>query len=195
MDTGAVGQMTVASEGPVLILGANSAIAEAYARLCAGEGRGLVLAGRNRQRLEAAAADLKARGAASVAADVCDLALLEGISDAWLEIVAAQGTPSEVLLAYGILGDLDRTKAEPDLLQRHLETNFVSAALWLECAANALETAGRGRLVVLGPGPTIPMVRRRLRSSAMRRASRIALPVPAEGSPSTLPSRVSSIRR
>lgn len=136
--------------GPVLILGASSAIAEAYARICAAEGRALVLAGRSRERLEAMAADLVVRGAAKAEIHVGDLADTQAIPEAWAAIEAAHGPLSEVLLAYGVLDDMDTLKAGGATLAEHLNTNFVSAALWIEAAAGAMERAGRGRIVVIG---------------------------------------------
>ena len=59
----------------ILIIGATSAIAEATARLWAARGEALFLVGRNTARLDAIAADLRVRGAASVgcfAMDACD---------------------------------------------------------------------------------------------------------------------------
>ena len=50
----------------ILIIGATSAIAEATARLWAARGEALFLVGRNTARLDAIAADLRVRGAASV---------------------------------------------------------------------------------------------------------------------------------
>ena len=135
---------------PILILGGLSAIALAYARVCAVEGRALVLVGRHAERLSQAASDLEARGAAFAAVEIADLADLDAIATVWETICNAHGLPEEILVAYGVLGDMDETKANVGVLRRHLETNFVSVALWLEIAAEAMETAGRGRIVVIG---------------------------------------------
>ncbi len=142
----------VAEAGPpsVLILGGTSAIAGAYARLCAQEGLRVVLVGRNKERLEKATADLEVRGAASAAFYLCDLANTNRIALSWEGIVKTHGAPSEVLLAYGVLGDLERVKSDADALRESLVTNFVSAAIWLECAAKTLLDAGTGRIVVIG---------------------------------------------
>ena len=56
----------------IVIIGATSAIAHAAARLWAERGAGLFLVGRDAVRLEANAADLKVRGAASVVTHVMD---------------------------------------------------------------------------------------------------------------------------
>ncbi|HEU5348600.1 MAG TPA: SDR family NAD(P)-dependent oxidoreductase, partial [Ktedonobacterales bacterium] len=57
----------------VMIVGATSAIAEQVARLYALRGDDLFLTGRNQQRLEAVAADLKLRGAGKVETAVLDI--------------------------------------------------------------------------------------------------------------------------
>src|SRR5262249_57341063 len=58
----------------ILVLGATSAIAEATARLYAGEGAELLLVGRQGERLAVIAADLRLRGAARVEIAMRDLA-------------------------------------------------------------------------------------------------------------------------
>jgi decaprenylphospho-beta-D-erythro-pentofuranosid-2-ulose 2-reductase len=134
----------------ILILGGTSAIAAAYARLCANEGMRIILLGRDQSRLSANAADLVARGAKSAETRTCDLADTTEIEAAFAEIIASNGTPDEILLAYGVLGDMAEVKGRPRRLQDHLTTNFLSAALWLEQAASAFEAHGAGRLVVIG---------------------------------------------
>ena len=61
----------------VVILGATSAIAQAAARIWAAQGARFVLVARNAERLEAIAADLKARGAAQAEILVADCAEVE----------------------------------------------------------------------------------------------------------------------
>jgi len=58
----------------ILVLGATSAIAQAYARRRAAQGASFILAARREDRLAAIAADLKACGAASAEVLVADLA-------------------------------------------------------------------------------------------------------------------------
>lgn len=136
--------------GYVLILGATSAIAQSYARICAAEGAAIVLAGRKAERLSAIAADLRARGATSTAFHAGDLSAVDEIPGLWSEIVAAHGCPSEVLLAYGILRNIASLRSDSAELAAYLTTNFTSAAIWLELVASAMESAGHGRIVVIG---------------------------------------------
>ena len=69
----------------VLILGGTSGIAVATARLYAAEGAAIGLAGRDAARLEAVAADLKARGDMLVAITEMELAKAAGGGDTPLQ--------------------------------------------------------------------------------------------------------------
>lgn len=137
------------TEGLVVILGATSAMAEALARLHAAEGASLLLAGRRGDRLEAIAADLRARGARDVATAALDLA---AEADPAHQLAAwAQGRPvAAIYLLYGVLGDQGRAEADLDHAREILEVDFTSAALWCLGAANLIEGQGRGSLVVAG---------------------------------------------
>lgn len=120
----------------ILILGATSAIAQAYARRRAAKGGDFVLAGRRVDRLAAIAADLKACGAASAETVVLDLAAVDSIEARMRDISARFGQPDEVLIAYGMLGQ--QAVAERDLAQARalIDSNFTSAALWILALVN-----------------------------------------------------------
>jgi len=137
------------SAGVVVVLGATSAIAEATARRYAAEHAALVLVGRNAERLAAMAADLTARGAASVDVHVADLAEAASPADdlaGWLA-----GRPADaILVAYGVLGDQARAEADTAYAQDLLTIDFASAAAWCLAAANLLEAQQAGTLVVVG---------------------------------------------
>jgi NAD(P)-dependent dehydrogenase (short-subunit alcohol dehydrogenase family) len=134
----------------VIVLGATSAMAEATARLYAAEGAALLLVGRNGERLAAISADLVARGAASAAVEVLDLAAPGAAAEAFPRFAAKLGGLDDVLIFYGILGD--QRRAEHDLAHAReiLQVNFLSAAEWCLAAAEALEAQQRGNLVVVG---------------------------------------------
>ena len=133
----------------MIVLGATSAMAEALARLYAAEGADLVLVGRRADRLEAVAADLRARGAASaavVAADLADASRAAEQLARW-----SGGDPvAAVHLFYGVLTDQPRAEADLAYAGETLAVNFTSAALWSLAAANLLEAQRRGVLVVVG---------------------------------------------
>jgi short-subunit dehydrogenase len=115
----------------VLVLGATSAIAEAYARRRASEGAAFILVARNLQRLSAIAADLKVRGAAQVEVFQSDLAKIDRIETVAKMLADRFGEPDEALIAYGLLGQMPEAENSFALARELLETNFISAALWI----------------------------------------------------------------
>ncbi len=114
----------------ILVLGATSAIAQAYARRRAGQGASFILAGRREDRLAAIAADLVACGAPSAEPVTLDLAAMDKIEEGVRDI-RTRFAPDEVVIAYGVLGE--QAAAELDLAQARalIDTNFTSAALWI----------------------------------------------------------------
>jgi decaprenylphospho-beta-D-erythro-pentofuranosid-2-ulose 2-reductase len=133
----------------VVILGATSAIAQAAARIWAGEGARLVLVARNAERLETIAADLKARGAAQAEILVADCAKVEPTAEL-SRIIEILGGLDVVLLAYGVLGDQAKLERDPVAVADLLRTNFVSAAAWCQAVATVLERQRSGTLLVIG---------------------------------------------
>jgi short-subunit dehydrogenase len=133
----------------ILVLGALSQIAEATCRLYAKDGAQLFLAARDLSRLEAIAADLKVRGASAIHVEAADLTKLnpEQSLAKWSD---ALGGIDVILLAYGALDDQRRLERDLDAAKRLIDVNFRSAALWSLAAANRLEEARRGTLVVIG---------------------------------------------
>jgi short-subunit dehydrogenase len=115
----------------ILILGATSAIAQAYARRRAAQGCGFILAGRREDRLAAIAADLKACGAPTAEPLVVDLAAMDGIEESAKALRARFGEPDEVVLAYGSLGEQAAAEQDLALARALIDTNFTSAALWI----------------------------------------------------------------
>ena len=115
----------------ILILGATSAIAHAYARRKAAEGASLVLAGRRADALDANADDLRARGASQVYVVKADLGDMACIADTAAQCRKITPAFDEVLLAYGILGEQKRAEGELDFARTMIDVNFTSAALWL----------------------------------------------------------------
>jgi decaprenylphospho-beta-D-erythro-pentofuranosid-2-ulose 2-reductase len=136
------------SADKVIILGATSGMAEALGRICAAEGASLVLVGRRMERLEALAADLRARGATDVRAVQADLARPDGPQQALADW--SGGPVRAVYLFYGVLGDQARAENDLDHAREVLDVNFTSAALWSLAAANLIEAQNSGALVVVG---------------------------------------------
>jgi short-subunit dehydrogenase len=132
----------------VIILGAVSAIAEAAARQWAEKKASIMLAGRNAERLEAIAQDLRARGA-TAETYVADLKQVDA-ETALDEMAARLGGVDAILLAYGTLGNQKEAETNPAAARDLIETNFVSAAAWCLAAARILETQRHGTLTVIG---------------------------------------------
>jgi NAD(P)-dependent dehydrogenase (short-subunit alcohol dehydrogenase family) len=134
----------------VVILGALSAIAIATARLYAKEGAALLLVARNAARLDALAADLKARGAAMVETATVDLES-EAMNAPVLmaDWKRRLGGLDHVHLVYGYLGTQSQATASPAELARITASNYASAVQWCEAAANVFREQKSGSLVAV----------------------------------------------
>lgn len=133
----------------VLILGANSGIAEATARLYAAEGAALLLVARHAGRLEALADDLRKRGAGRCETAVLDLVAADPATQ--LPALAARlGGVDHLHIAYAVMPDQSVAAADLRIATEMMTTNYTSTALWSLAAANLLEAQGHGALVVLG---------------------------------------------
>jgi len=133
----------------ILIMGANSAIAEATARLLAARGDSLFLIGRSGSRLEAAAADLKVRGATAVEFAVMDARDL----DRFAEVVGAalerlQGLDG-ALIAHGTLSDQDACSDSLALLHEEFVVNALSTMALCTLLANTFLAQRHGVLAVI----------------------------------------------
>lgn len=119
----------------VLIIGAYSAIAEAVAREYARRGAALFLVGRNPQRLDTLAADLRVRGAPradAFALDVNDVDTHGAMLDA---AQTALGGIDVALIAHGTLPTQDECDANVETTLREFATNGTSViALGTELA-------------------------------------------------------------
>lgn len=134
----------------IAIFGAASAIAQELARLYAAEGAACFLVGRNGERLDTVARDLKARGAATVTTAVADLADTAQHAALIAQAKAALGSIDRVLLAYGTLGDQRAGEADAAVMARELTVNFVSAASLLSHLADAMIPQKAGKVAVIG---------------------------------------------
>jgi decaprenylphospho-beta-D-erythro-pentofuranosid-2-ulose 2-reductase len=137
----------------IVIVGATSAIAHAAARLWAEQGAALFLVGRSVARLEANAADLRVRGAASVAVHAMDAtedAVHAPMLAAAIAALGESGGVDVALIAHGTLPD--QRQCETDLARLHaeIETNGVSVCLLSQLFANHFVAQGAGALAVIG---------------------------------------------
>jgi len=133
----------------ILIVGATSAIAEATARLFAQAGDQLLLAARDRAKLEIVGADLRVRGASQVELfelDVLDYAQHPVVLD---EAVARLGGLDVLLVAHGTLPDQAACQASFDTARREFEVNALSVLSLLTHAANRFEPQRSGTIAVI----------------------------------------------
>jgi decaprenylphospho-beta-D-erythro-pentofuranosid-2-ulose 2-reductase len=133
----------------ILVIGATSAIAEATCRLWAAQGDRLYLLGRNEERLQAIADDLKVRGAASAqyaCLDANDFERHPSLLDA---AAAALGGIDIVLVAHGTLGDQKACERDFTVALKELSTNALSVISLLTHLANHFEAQRHGTMVVL----------------------------------------------
>jgi len=136
--------------GLVVVLGATSAIAQAYARRRAVTGARFILLARREERLAAVATDLAARGAACAEPVAMDLSAVAEIERAVETIHAQFGAPQEIVLAYGTLGDQPALERDIPAAKGALDVNFVSAALWLLAFLKRRDAASPLTCVVIG---------------------------------------------
>lgn len=136
----------------ILILGATSAVAVAFARqACKGNAPQLILAGRNEDRLNEIRMDLVARGASETSSVIVgDLGDPANVAGLYAKIIDDAGVIDDVLLAYGILGDQSAQQADMKTLRSLIDVNLTSAAMWCEAVAATFEAQGHGRLAVIG---------------------------------------------
>jgi short-subunit dehydrogenase len=134
----------------VLVLGATSPIARAIAREYARRGADVALGARDVDEAGRLAADLRVRFGVRAAAYRFD-ALEYGAHAQLLERVAGELGPVDgAVVAFGEIGDRERSIADFDAARLVLETNYVGAASVCEAAAQAMAAAGRGTIVGIG---------------------------------------------
>ncbi|HEV2174038.1 MAG TPA: SDR family oxidoreductase [Nitrospira sp.] len=132
----------------VMIVGATSAIAEQVARLYASRGDDLFITGRNQQRLEAVAADLKLRGAGKVETAVLDIDELPAHPGV-LERAWSAGEIDVVLVAPGTLPDQAACETSATLTVREFSTNGLSVIAFLTLVAQRMQPQGRGTIAAI----------------------------------------------
>lgn len=133
----------------ILVLGATSAIAQAWMRLLAPDGASFFLVARNAAHLDSVAKDLATRGAAAVYLETADLDQTAEHVSLLERAVAALGGVDCALIAHGVLGDQAAGERDFAVASASLQTNFlstVSLATWL---ANFFAAQYRGGLVVI----------------------------------------------
>lgn len=127
-------------KGTLVIIGATSKIALEVGRIAARKGRRLVLVSRNKDRLDAVAGDLAARGAQHVEIVVAALEDTGQHAELWNRIERAAGQIGEVLIAYGSLSNQALSETDSAYTQREFQINFNSPASLMSHASAYFET-------------------------------------------------------
>ncbi len=133
----------------VLILGANSAIAAAVARIYANDGAALYLIGRDTSKLAATEHDVKVRGASIVVTIAADLVDTAKHDDLIKEAATALGGLDVVLIAHGELGIQSDLQASVPKTLGIIASNFLSQVSLLTLLANYFEAQKSGSIAVI----------------------------------------------
>ena len=135
----------------IVIVGATSAMAEHCARLWLQQGvEEMVLIGRDVQRTDRVAADLRVRAPqCRIETIISDFLQPEAIART-VDQACATISPDIVLIAHGSLPE--QADCQQDLQDNRtaLEVNAISPVLFAEGFAKYLEQAGQGKLVLIG---------------------------------------------
>ena len=135
----------------IVIIGATSSIASNCARIWVKDPNvELTLVGRNIDKLNQLAADLKIRGGTnkinSISADFLDhMSIKETV-----KLITAQRKVDLVLIAQGTLSKQTRYQKDLHLIKTSIIINAISPILFAEEFANALEKIGGGSLAIIG---------------------------------------------
>ena len=133
----------------ILIIGATSAIAAAFARISAAEKAAFFLVARDADKLQQTADDLRTRGAAAVDTHTLDMnafAFHQAMLDA---AFAALGQVDIVLIAHGTLPDQKACEADVELALREFSSNGLSVIAVLTLLANRMQAQGHGAVAVI----------------------------------------------
>jgi decaprenylphospho-beta-D-erythro-pentofuranosid-2-ulose 2-reductase len=134
----------------VVVLGGTSDIArEVLARLAGDRCRSVVLAGRDRSRLESAAVELR-RSVSHVETVLFDATETDNADKTVVRCFEAAGEAVDlVLVAVGELGHQEEDEADPERVAAMVTVNFTWPAAALSRAAAVLTQQGHGRIIVL----------------------------------------------
>lgn len=133
----------------ILIVGATSAIAQETAKLFAQQHHALFLVGRDTDKLEIIAADLKVRGAFHIGYAPLDVNQLDQQAALIEQAYHSLKGLDTILIAHGTLNDQTACEQDYAKTEQCLRTNFLSVVSLLTLLANHLERQGYGCLAVI----------------------------------------------
>jgi len=133
----------------VLVLGGGSDIARATVKaLVEDRARAVTLAARRPERLDDIARELKEAGATDVRLATFDADDLDS-HPAFVAETFAAGDVDLVLVAFGVLGDAERTRVDREATLELLHTNVMGSVSVLMPVVERLKAQGHGTIVVL----------------------------------------------
>jgi decaprenylphospho-beta-D-erythro-pentofuranosid-2-ulose 2-reductase len=142
--------MSAGTPRRVLLVGGSSEIALAIARrLAADWPLAPYLVGRDRPRLEEAAAELERAGTAHAEVEVLDADDLDSHEPTIARVFERAGRFDVVVIAVGVLGAQDGLQAQRDEALEVMRVNFLGAGSLLLSCLRHLRDQGSGTLVVL----------------------------------------------
>jgi short-subunit dehydrogenase len=131
-----------------LVLGASSSVARAFARVAAGDGADVILAGRDTDDLKRTAGDVAIRTGGTV--NVLPFDAEDPAShEAFAADVGKRADFLNVFLAFGAMPEQDEIEADFALAERTIAVNYTGAISLLHRLAPILEEQGDGHVVVL----------------------------------------------
>jgi decaprenylphospho-beta-D-erythro-pentofuranosid-2-ulose 2-reductase len=133
----------------IVIFGATSAIAQAWARLHAVQGAAFYLVGRDISKLDAVKNDLLAHGASNVQMQVIDLAQAQDYSAITDQLYAHWPHTDIALFAQGSLPDQRELEKNIAAVQPMFELNAMSYILPASLIAERMAQSGSGSVVLI----------------------------------------------
>jgi decaprenylphospho-beta-D-erythro-pentofuranosid-2-ulose 2-reductase len=133
----------------IVIIGSSSAIAHETAKCFARDGAELFLVGRNAEKLQVIASDLKVRGAQCVETYILDLSDLAQHQTLLDQALATLGEIDMLLIAHGTLGNQRKCELSVEETLKELQTNCISVISLLTISANYFEQRRRGCIAVI----------------------------------------------
>lgn len=134
----------------ILIIGASSGIAEAFARRYAVQGNKFYLVARNEEKLKLIANDLLIRGAEQVRYLLLDANDYNTLSEKIAIVWDAFGHVDIALIAYGTLPEQALTETDISYAVREFRNNCESVIVCLTAIASRFQSQSKGVIAVIG---------------------------------------------
>ncbi len=133
----------------ILILGANSFIAQETAKNFAKNGSDFYLVSRDSEKLEEIKKDLLVRGAGNVQIESLEIASTLNHESFFDNLTSNFTELDTVLIAYGSLADQEKAQADAELSLQEIGINYTSVVSILTLLANYFEKKSYGTIAVI----------------------------------------------